>query len=380
QLDAADRGLGSAAKRLARILTQTLPKNGSRRLVHGTFYARHILDQGDGVGVIDWERFGRGPLELDAGMFLATTWRYGLDHAPLAAEAARAEEALLAGTPGLRRACPRLAPGGRAPRARASDRGHSPGRGRGAPRPGRARRGAGPSVERRGARAHPACPLYPAGHAGGAGSDSQAARPTEAAGSKCLIPADRQADRRADEADHAVRLDEVAPLLASPGVDVLGQEAVPIAAGQHVLEQATRFLPPPECGERVDVPERTDEERVLRLPEIVGLHVAEDEVPPAQLALDGAHRAGEPGVVFRQKPQLAQAQQARVECFPFHGGYETAHLGIPGPLADDLMHARRLGVPIGGAVGESQVRGDPGQPVAAGRAHHARRSETAACG
>jgi len=101
QLDAADRGLGSAARRLARILTQTLPKNGSRRLVHGTFYARHLLDQGDGVGVIDWERFGRGPLELDAGMFLATTWRYGLDHAPLAAEAARAEEALLAGTPGL---------------------------------------------------------------------------------------------------------------------------------------------------------------------------------------------------------------------------------------------------------------------------------------
>jgi len=34
-------------------------------------------------------------------MFLATTWRYGLDHAPLAAEAARAEEALLAGTTGL---------------------------------------------------------------------------------------------------------------------------------------------------------------------------------------------------------------------------------------------------------------------------------------
>ncbi|HYU00490.1 MAG TPA: aminoglycoside phosphotransferase family protein, partial [Gemmatimonadales bacterium] len=98
QLDAADRGLGRAARRLARILTQTLPKNGSRRLVHGTFYARHVLDQGDAVGVIDWERFGRGPLELDAGMFLATTWRYGLDHAPLAAEAARAEEALLAGT------------------------------------------------------------------------------------------------------------------------------------------------------------------------------------------------------------------------------------------------------------------------------------------
>src|SRR5207245_11783787 len=101
QLDAADHGLGAAARQLARMLTRTLPKNGPRRLVHGTFYARHVLDQGDGVGVIDWQRFGQGPLELDAGMFLATTWRYGLDHAPLAAEAARAEEALLAGTTGL---------------------------------------------------------------------------------------------------------------------------------------------------------------------------------------------------------------------------------------------------------------------------------------
>src|SRR3989454_1021441 len=391
-LDAADRGLGSAARRLARILTQTLPKNGLRRLVHGTFYARHVLDQGDGVGVIDWERFGRGPLELDAGMFLATTWRYGLDHAPLAAEAARVEEALLAGTTGLldervlawhrADASPTGQQGlrGRAPqgelagpRARAPDRGHPPGRARSASRPGRARRGAGPSVERRGARAHAACPLYPAGHAGGAGSDSQAARRTETAGSERLIPADRQADRRADEADHAVGLDEVAPLLAGPGVDVLGQEAVPIAAGEHVLEQATRFLPPPECGERVDIPERAYEERVFRLPEIVGLDVAEDEVPSAQLALDGAHSAGEPGVVFRQKPQLAQSQQARVECLALHGGHKTAHLGIPGPLADDLMHARRLGVPIGGAVGESQVRGDPGQPIAAGPTHHARR-------
>ena len=101
QLDAADRRLGAAARRLARMLTRTLPKNGPRRLVHGTFYARHVLDQGDGVGVIDWERFGQGPLELDAGMFLATIWRYGLDHEPLAGEVARAEEALMAGTADL---------------------------------------------------------------------------------------------------------------------------------------------------------------------------------------------------------------------------------------------------------------------------------------
>src|SRR5206468_11962345 len=169
--------------------------------------------------------------------------------------------------------------GGRGPK-----RGQAGGRARSAPRPGRARRGAGPSVERRGARSYISCLLYPAGHAGGAGSDSQTARPTEAGRSKRLIPADRQADRRADEADHAVGLDEVAPLLAGPGVDVLGQEAVAIAAGEHVLEQVTRFLPSPECRKRVDVPERADEERVLRLPEILGLDVAEDEVPAETLA------------------------------------------------------------------------------------------------
>jgi len=101
QLDAADRGLGAVARQLARMLTRTLPKNGPRRLLHGTFYARHVLDQGDGVSVIDWQRFGQGPLELDAGMFLATIWRYGLDHQPLAGEVARAEEALLAGTADL---------------------------------------------------------------------------------------------------------------------------------------------------------------------------------------------------------------------------------------------------------------------------------------
>src|SRR5204862_2446658 len=73
QLDAADRGLGSAARRLAGILTQTLPKNGSRRLVHGTFYARDVLDQGDGVGVIDWQRLGHGRAGLAAGWLWCTS-------------------------------------------------------------------------------------------------------------------------------------------------------------------------------------------------------------------------------------------------------------------------------------------------------------------
>jgi len=101
QLREADPTLGDAATRLAATLARAQPREDAPRLVHGTFYARHVLDLGDGPGVIDWQRFGQGPLELDAGMFLATVWRLGLDHEALAGEATRALTALLEGTRGL---------------------------------------------------------------------------------------------------------------------------------------------------------------------------------------------------------------------------------------------------------------------------------------
>ena len=100
-LGAADPALGTAATTLAGRLARTQPKECAPRLVHGTLYARHVLDLGDGPGVIDWQRFGQGPPELDAGMFLATIWRLGLRLEPLAGEAFRAEEAFRAGTADL---------------------------------------------------------------------------------------------------------------------------------------------------------------------------------------------------------------------------------------------------------------------------------------
>ncbi len=100
-LVAADPGLGKTAKALARVLANTQPREQAPRLLHGTLYARHMLDLGDGPGLIDWERFGQGSFELDAGMFLATIWRIGLDHSALAGDAARAEQVFLTGTEGL---------------------------------------------------------------------------------------------------------------------------------------------------------------------------------------------------------------------------------------------------------------------------------------
>jgi len=100
-LGAADRALGAGATAVAGILERTLPREGVPRLVNGSFYPRHVLDTGGDAGLIDWERFGQGPLELDAGEFLANTWRIGLEHEDVADEAARAAQAFLAGTAGL---------------------------------------------------------------------------------------------------------------------------------------------------------------------------------------------------------------------------------------------------------------------------------------
>ena len=100
-LEAADPPLGAVAKLLASRLARAQPAQEAPRLLHGTLYDRHVLDLGDGPGVIDWQRFGHGPLELDAGMFLATIWRSGRRNGAAAVEAARAEQAFLAGTRGL---------------------------------------------------------------------------------------------------------------------------------------------------------------------------------------------------------------------------------------------------------------------------------------
>jgi phosphotransferase family enzyme len=94
-------GLAALPPRPARARATQSPPS----LVHGTLYARHLLDLGDGPGVIDWQRFGQGPLELDAGTFLATVWRSGLRDERLASEATLAEEAFVARTAGLLNAC-----------------------------------------------------------------------------------------------------------------------------------------------------------------------------------------------------------------------------------------------------------------------------------
>ncbi len=100
KLGAADPALGNLGVSLARILERTQPKAREPHLLHGALYARHLLDLGDGPGLIDWDGFGQGPLEFDAGVFLATIWIFGVRKPLLAEEAARAAKAFLSGTAG----------------------------------------------------------------------------------------------------------------------------------------------------------------------------------------------------------------------------------------------------------------------------------------
>jgi hypothetical protein len=100
-LRASDPAMRVAAGALPLTPARTRANESAPGLVHGTLYARHVIDLGDGPGVIDWQRFGQGPIEFDAGTFLATVWRTGQTDELLAPEAARTEEAFLAGTAGL---------------------------------------------------------------------------------------------------------------------------------------------------------------------------------------------------------------------------------------------------------------------------------------
>ena len=99
-LGAADGALGAVASAVARRLADTQPPARSAHLLHGSLYDRHVLDMGDGPGLIDWDCFGQGPAELDAAVFLSGVWRRGL-RPRRQSESVRAIETFLACARGL---------------------------------------------------------------------------------------------------------------------------------------------------------------------------------------------------------------------------------------------------------------------------------------
>jgi hypothetical protein len=73
-----DPELGTDAAAVVASLRAAAPPSGHRRVRHGDFSPEHVLDLGAGPGVIDWDSFRQGSLELDAARFLAAlSWLAG---------------------------------------------------------------------------------------------------------------------------------------------------------------------------------------------------------------------------------------------------------------------------------------------------------------
>jgi Phosphotransferase enzyme family len=96
-----DSVLGADASAVMTGLRAAPPLNPHEGVRHGDFSPEHVLDLGDGPGVIDWDSFRRGALELDAARFLAAlSWLAG-ERSGRVESTAAAAAALRAGLDGL---------------------------------------------------------------------------------------------------------------------------------------------------------------------------------------------------------------------------------------------------------------------------------------
>jgi aminoglycoside phosphotransferase (APT) family kinase protein len=81
-----------AVSAVMELLERVTPPGATRPVLqHGTFRTDQLIDIGDGPGVLDWDSFGRGALEHDAGTFLA--W---LSYSGTARSGAQATQAAVA--------------------------------------------------------------------------------------------------------------------------------------------------------------------------------------------------------------------------------------------------------------------------------------------
>lgn len=100
-LEAADSALAAEATEHLAVLAADRPRVGRRTLLHGSYSHDHVLELPDGPGVIDLDNVGYGPVELDAGMMLASLSRLRGSSARAAGATERAAQAFRAGLAGL---------------------------------------------------------------------------------------------------------------------------------------------------------------------------------------------------------------------------------------------------------------------------------------
>lgn len=89
--------LGRELWRLVRELASDPPAETRPIVGNGSFRAEHVIDLGGQPGVIDWDGFRRGAIELEGGMFLAGLSFLRASRSALEAEAVAATEAFCSG-------------------------------------------------------------------------------------------------------------------------------------------------------------------------------------------------------------------------------------------------------------------------------------------
>jgi aminoglycoside phosphotransferase (APT) family kinase protein len=93
EIHASAPDVAASATALIGELEQALPAEHAPVLSHGSFSINHVVDLGEGPGVIDWDAVGRGPRELDAANFVSTLARAATAGPAVALQAAAAERA-----------------------------------------------------------------------------------------------------------------------------------------------------------------------------------------------------------------------------------------------------------------------------------------------
>jgi hypothetical protein len=100
QVSGADGGLGHQASACFDQMSADPPAGGTSAVRHGSFVPRHVLELREGPGIIDWDSFRAGVVEVDAGLFLAACSRMATRRS-LAASAAQAADAFRAALLGI---------------------------------------------------------------------------------------------------------------------------------------------------------------------------------------------------------------------------------------------------------------------------------------
>lgn len=94
---ATDSTLGHRASACVEHLSQSSPKSGPVGLLHMNLSVHHVIDLGEGPGILDWDAPSLGPLELDAGAFLVSLALQAEGASECATQVGHAERSFRAG-------------------------------------------------------------------------------------------------------------------------------------------------------------------------------------------------------------------------------------------------------------------------------------------